>query len=60
MKTLLSLIVLLPLLTGALIAMTGSRIPRRLSGLAACGAVGGAFACSLGAFLSFRTPVTTE
>ena len=60
MKTLLSLIVLLPLLTGALIAMTGSRIPRRLSGLAACGAVGGAFVCSLAAFLSFRTPVTAE
>jgi NADH-quinone oxidoreductase subunit L len=60
MKTLLSLIVLLPLLTGALIAATGSRLPRRLGGLAACGAIGGAFTCSLGALLSFRTPVTAE
>lgn len=60
MKTLLSLIVLLPLLAGALIALTGTKLPRRLCGLAACGAVGGAFACSLAAFLSYRTPVTVE
>jgi len=60
MKSLLSLIVLLPLLAGALIALTGTRLPRRLGGLAACAAVGGAFACSLAAFLSYHTPVTVE
>ncbi len=60
MKALLSLIVLFPLLAGALIAVTGLRLPRRLGGLMACAAVGGSFACSLAAFLSYRTPVTVE
>lgn len=56
----LSLIILLPILGGALIALAGSGLHRRFSGLAACGAVGGAFAASLAAFLGYRNPVTVQ
>lgn len=60
METSLSLIVLLPILGGALIALAGSELHRRFSELAACGAVGGAFAASLAAFIGYRHPVTFE
>ncbi|MEA5115840.1 MAG: NADH-quinone oxidoreductase subunit L [Geobacteraceae bacterium] len=60
MEFCLSLIILFPILGGALIALAGSGLHRRFSELAACGAVGGAFAASLAAFLGYRNPVTVQ
>jgi NADH-quinone oxidoreductase subunit L len=60
MERFLALIVLLPLLAGAVIAVAGSRLPRRFCEVTACGAVVGAFASSLAAFLSYRRPVAIE
>jgi NADH-quinone oxidoreductase subunit L len=60
MEAALTLIVVLPILAGALIALAGSGLHRRFSELAACGAVGGAFAASLASFLAYRHPVVVQ
>ena len=60
MNLFLPLILFLPILAGAFIALAGMRLPRRISSLVACGAVVGSFISSLCAFLQYRSPVTLD
>jgi NADH-quinone oxidoreductase subunit L len=60
MKISLALILLLPLLGAAVNALAGSRLPRRLAELLACGAVWGSFAATLAAAAAYQGPVTVE
>ncbi|BDV44877.1 NADH-quinone oxidoreductase subunit L [Geotalea uraniireducens] len=54
MKLYLALILLLPLLGGAVNALAGRKLPRRLCEVLACGVVWGAFGSALLAFLAYR------
>ncbi|AJE02065.1 NADH-quinone oxidoreductase subunit L [Geobacter pickeringii] len=60
MKLYLTLILLLPLLGGAINALVGRTLPRRLSETLACAAVWGAFVCALLAFGAYRAPETVR
>jgi NADH-quinone oxidoreductase subunit L len=60
MNLFLPLILFLPILAGVLIALAGMRLPSRISGLLASGAVAGSFAASLFAFIAYRSPVTLD
>ncbi|WP_298267389.1 NADH-quinone oxidoreductase subunit L, partial [Geobacter sp.] len=60
MKLYLTLILLFPLLGGAINALVGRNLPRRLSEILACGVIWGAFVCALLAFGAYRGPVTVE
>jgi NADH-quinone oxidoreductase subunit L len=56
----LPLILFPPILAGVLIALVGMRLPRRISGLLASGAVAGSFVSSLFAFNAYRSPITLD
>jgi NADH-quinone oxidoreductase subunit L len=56
MTTYLSLMLLLPLLGGAVNALFGRILPRRLVELIACAAVWGSFVCAALAALAYRAP----
>jgi NADH-quinone oxidoreductase subunit L len=58
MKLYLALILLLPLTGGLFNALFGRTLPRRMVESVACGAIGGAFVCSVLALLNFTAPVT--
>ncbi len=60
MKLYLALILLLPLSGGLFNALLGRSLPRRLVETVACGAIWGAFAFSLSAFLEFTSPEKIE
>lgn len=60
MKLYLALILILPLLGGAVNALFGRRLPRRLGEALACVVVWGAFGCGVAAFAAYRGPVTVE
>ena len=60
MKLHLAFILLLPLSGGLFNALFGRVLPRRIVGTVACGAIWGAFAFSLLAFLNFTAPIKIE
>ncbi len=60
MKLSLALILLLPFFGGAVNALLGRRLPRRVVELLACGVIGGSFLCALSLLVSYRTPVKVE
>ncbi|ACM19633.1 NADH dehydrogenase I, L subunit [Geotalea daltonii FRC-32] len=60
MKLYLALIILLPLIGGIINAVVGSKLPRRISELLACGVVWGSFVCSLLAYGAYQTPTTVK
>jgi NADH-quinone oxidoreductase subunit L len=60
MKLHLALILLLPLSAGLFNALLARSLPRRVGETVACGAIWGAFAFSLLAFLDFTAPVKIE
>jgi len=60
MKLYLALITLLPLLGGLFNALVGNKFPRRVGETIACGAIWGAFVCSIFALLDFSGPVRVE
>ena len=60
MKIYLALILLLPLCGGLFNALLGRKLPRKVGETVACGAIWGAFACSVLAFLSFTVPLKIE
>jgi NADH-quinone oxidoreductase subunit L len=60
MKIYLALILLLPLCGGLFNALLGRKLPRKVGETIACGAIWGAFVCSVLAFLSFTVPLKIE
>ncbi|HEY6007539.1 MAG TPA: NADH-quinone oxidoreductase subunit L, partial [Geobacteraceae bacterium] len=60
MKLYLGLIILLPFLGGAINALFGRALPRRMVESLACGVVWGSFAAAAAAFAAYRGPVIVE
>lgn len=60
MQIALALIILLPLLGGLLNTLVGSRLPRRVSEIMACGVIWASFGAAVAATFQYRQPVTFQ